>query len=189
MTNLRTKKELAAKALKVGKGRIVLSSEAVEEIKQAITKQDIKDLVREGIISVKPIKGRKKVQKRSRRRGPGKIKKTVNKRKQIYVKITRKLRKYLMELRDKGIVERDLYQDLRKKIRMRTFKSKAGFRDYLKGVKVEVDGVGVRKKVEKVKATTPKSNDAKGNLKKDRGVKKVSTGKVKSKNKVEEKGK
>lgn len=134
MTNLRTKKELAAKALKVGKNRIVFNAEGLSEIKEAITKRDIKDLKNEGIITIRPVKGRKKVERRKSRRGPGKIKKKVKHRKQEYVKITRKLRKYLMGLRDKGKVDRELYWDLRKKIRMRDFKSKANFRDYLSGL-------------------------------------------------------
>ncbi len=42
--NLRTKKELAAKALKVGKERIVFVEARLDEIKEAITKQDMRDL-------------------------------------------------------------------------------------------------------------------------------------------------
>jgi len=143
--NLRTKKELAAKALNVGKNRVSFNSEGAGEIKEAITRQDIRDLVSQGIISIKPVKGRKKIVRRKTQRGPGKIKKTVSHRKQIYVKITRKLRSYLMGLRDKGLVERELYWTLRKKIRMRDFKSKAHFKDYLKSIEVDVSGVGVKK--------------------------------------------
>lgn len=156
MTNLSKKKALAAKALKVGKNRVVLSSEAIEEIKQAITKQDIKDLIKEGIISVRPVKGRRKVKKRKTKRGAGKIKKKVKKRKQEYVKITRKLRKYLMQLRNKGLVDRELYWELRKKIRMRAFKSKAHFKDHLRNIRVEVDGVEKKIKPKKSKVDEKK---------------------------------
>ena len=160
MTNLRTKKELAAKALRVGKNRISFNGEA-SEIKEAITRQDIKDLAEQGIISIKPVKGRKKIVRRKTRRGPGKIKKTVSHRKQEYVKITRKLRNYLMVLRDKGLVERELYWTLRKKIRMRDFKSKAHFKEYLKGIEVDVGGVGV-KRDGKVKEVEDKNIKEKG---------------------------
>ena len=131
--NLTKKKELAAKTLGVGKNRIYFNSESLTEIKEAITKQDIKDLYQEGIISIKPVKGRKKIVKRKTRRGPGKIKKTVNKRKRIYVAITRKLRAYLNELKKLKIIDRDLYLELRKKIRMKSFRSKAHLREYLEG--------------------------------------------------------
>ncbi|MFH1359052.1 MAG: 50S ribosomal protein L19e [archaeon] len=147
--NLSKKKALAAKALKVGKGRIKFNSENLGEIKEAITKQDILGLKQEGIISIKPVKGRKKIVRRKTRRGPGKIKKTVNKRKQIYVKITRKLRAYLKDLRAKGVVDRELYQDLRNKIRMRYFKSKSHFRDYLKNIELNLNKKIISKKTKK----------------------------------------
>lgn len=132
--NLRHKKELAAKALGVGKGRIIFNLEGLSEIKEAITKQDIKDLHSEGIISIKPVKGRKKIKRRKTQRGPGKIKKKVSHRKQEYVKITRKLREYVKQLKEQQILDRELYKDLRKKIRMRVFKSKANLKGYLEGL-------------------------------------------------------
>ena len=41
---LSNKKELAAKVLEVGKGRIIFVESALAEIKEAITRQDILDL-------------------------------------------------------------------------------------------------------------------------------------------------
>ncbi len=135
---LNRKKELASKVMKVGKNRISFKPEALSEIKQAITKQDIRDLKTEGIISIKEVKGRKKIQKRKTKRGPGKIKKKVNKRKQEYVKQTRKLRKYIRGLKDKKIINRDLYWELRKKIRMRDFKSKSNLKEHLKSKEINL---------------------------------------------------
>ena len=143
--NLTKKKELAAKALKVGKNRVRFDNERLNEIKEAITKEDVKGLVAEGVISIKPVKGRKKIERRKTRRGPGKIKKKVNNRKQVYVKITRKLRAYIIGLRDKRVIESDLYWDLRKKIRMRDFKSLSSMKDYLRGTGVEILGGKVEK--------------------------------------------
>jgi large subunit ribosomal protein L19e len=125
------KKELAAKVLKVGKGRICFKSENLSEIKEAITKQDIKDLAKQGIITIKPIKGRKKIKKRETKRRAGKIKKRVKKRKQEYVKITRKLRSYIKELTKQNKMDKEEYRDLRKKIRARNFKSKAQLKEFL----------------------------------------------------------
>ena len=138
---LSKKKELAAKTLGVGKNRIVFKIENLSEIKEAITRQDIRSLKNEGIISIKPIKGRRKIGKRKSRKGPGKIKKKVNTRKQTYVKLTRKLRGYLVSLRDRRYIDRDVYLSLRKKIRMREFKSKSNMRDYLKNLNVNFDKV------------------------------------------------
>jgi len=133
--NLAKKKELASKVLKVGKNRLHFNSENLAEIKEAITKQDIRDLHEAGIITIKEIGGRKKIVRRKTRRGPGKIKKTVNKRKQVYVKITRKLRNYIKELKKLGRITNEDYKTLRKKIRMRTFRSKAHLREQLEGKK------------------------------------------------------
>ena len=125
------KKELAAKTLKVGKGRICFDTENLAEIKEAITKQDIRDLTKQGIIKIKLVKGRKKIKKRKTKRGAGKIKKRIKRRKQEYVKITRKLRGYIKELKKQNKIEKEEYRELRKKIRARVFKSKAQLKEYL----------------------------------------------------------
>lgn len=135
MANLAKKKALAARTLNVGKNRIYFNNANFAEIKEAITKQDIRDLYSEGAIKIKPVKGRRKIKKRKTKRGPGKIKRTINRRKQVYVKITRKLRNYLKGLKRIGAIENSLYLELRKKIRMREFKSKAHLKEYLKDYK------------------------------------------------------
>ena len=66
--NLKKKKELAAKALGVGKNRVCFNPEGLSEIKEAITKQDIKDLYEAGAITIKPNSGRKIHEKRKTKR-------------------------------------------------------------------------------------------------------------------------
>jgi len=133
--NLRTKKALAIKTLGVGKERIVFIESRKEEIKEAITKQDIRDLVAEGAIIIKEVKGRKKVKKRKNKRGTGKIKKTVNTRKRDYVIMTRKLRKYLKAVKESLGLSREEIKDTRNRIRNKTFRSKAVLKEYLEGKK------------------------------------------------------
>ena len=113
------KKVLASKVLKVGKGRIIFDINRLDEIKEAITKQDIRDLHSQGAIKIREIKGR------------GKIKKKVNKRKQEHVKITRKLRKYIKELHNEGKINKEAYKGLRKKIKSRSFRSKSHLKENL----------------------------------------------------------
>jgi large subunit ribosomal protein L19e len=132
--NLQNKKELAARTLGVGKKRIIFNEGGLSEIKEAITKEDIRTLLSDGIISLKPISGRRKVEKRSRKRGPGKIKKKIKKRKQDYVRITRKLRRCIKKLFRGGKITREVYKDLRKKIKMSEFRSQAHLREYLDNV-------------------------------------------------------
>jgi large subunit ribosomal protein L19e len=132
--NLSKKKELAARTLKVGKGRIVFVKERLDEVKEAITKQDIRDLKKDGAILVKNIQGRKKVNTRTNR-SPGNVRKKVNTRKQDYVKMTRKLRGYTKEMNSLGKVSDEEVKEIRKKIRNRQFKSKANLKEYIGGLK------------------------------------------------------
>jgi len=185
--NLIKKKQLAAKTLKVGKNRIVFSPGNMSEIKEAITKQDIRDLRAEGVISIRPIKGRKKIKKRKTRRGPGKIKKTINKRKQIYVKITRKLRIYVSELKKLGVINQKLFTELRKKIRMRNFRSKAHLKEYLEAnEKISLKPNEILQKFSKSKKDDKKTKETKKTEKASK-IKKVSKAKPSKKTKAKKK--
>ncbi|MDO8563733.1 MAG: 50S ribosomal protein L19e [Nanoarchaeota archaeon] len=129
--NIRKKKILAANTMGVGKDRIVFNVERLDEIKEAITKQDIRDLVSAGAIYVKDIKGRTAVVKRKTRRRAGSIRKKVKNSKTTYVIITRKLRGYISELRDQEKITEEQFWKLRKDIRARTFKSKSHLKEHL----------------------------------------------------------
>ncbi|MFA6023201.1 MAG: 50S ribosomal protein L19e [Candidatus Pacearchaeota archaeon] len=128
---LDVKKKLAAKTLGVGLGRVKFDINRLDEIKEAITKQDIRDLFDNGAIKIKEVKGRKTNVKRKTRRRIGKVKLKVNRRKEEYVKITRKLRRYINELRMQNKITNEKYKELRKKIKMKEFKSKRQFKENL----------------------------------------------------------
>ncbi len=132
--NLGKKKQLAAEVLGVGKNKIKFASDKLPEIKEAITKQDIRDLYREGFITIKSAVGKRKKHKKKTRTGPGKIRIKVRKRKRDYIQITRKLRNYLRELKGQGKVNNEIYRQLRKKIKIRYFKSKAYLKEYLESI-------------------------------------------------------
>lgn len=132
--NLKKKKLLAQRALKTGKKRIAFSTSRLEEIKEAITKQDIRSLKEDGAIIIKNIKGRKKNPKKIKR-SPGNIRKKVKNKKQEYVKITRKLRKYVVEMKKQAIITPEEGTDIRKKIRNRFFKSQAHLKEYIKNLR------------------------------------------------------
>ncbi len=129
--NLTKKKELAAKVLKVGKGRIVFVEDYLTEIKDAITRQDILDLNKAGAIQVKEVGGRKKIIKRKHRRSIGKVKKKLNTRKQEYVIITRKLRTFVRHLLRVEKIDKEKAKNIRKMIRARRFRSKRHLNDSL----------------------------------------------------------
>lgn len=133
--NLAKKKQLAAALLNVGKNKIKFASDKLPEIKEAITKQDIRDLYKEGFITIKATAGKRKKTKRKTRIGPGKIRTKVKHRKRDYIRITRKLRNYLRELKNRGEIDRESYWETRKKVKRRYFKSKAYLKEYLEDMK------------------------------------------------------
>jgi len=128
------KKALAAKVFGVGKSRVLFVEPRLAEIKEAITKEDIKALHQEGAILIKEIGGRKKVVRRKRRL-QGNIKVHVNTRKQNYVKLTRKLRAYVVELQKSKVLSADEVKSIRKKIKNKEFKSKAQLKDYAQSLR------------------------------------------------------
>ena len=120
---LENKKELAARTLGVGKGRIVFNKNKLQDLKEAITKQDIRDLHASGAIIIKEVKGRKKIVKRKSRRRAGSFKLKVKNSKRSYITLTRKLRKYIQSLRVKKMISQESYLKLRKEIRAGSFKN------------------------------------------------------------------
>lgn len=135
--NLRKKKELAAKTLNVGKKRIIFVKSRLDEIKDAITKQDIRDLHSGEAILIRQISGRKIVSKKGKRRSTGNTRKKIRNNKQKYVLLTRKLRKHLNEEvnKNRNIPKEQIYK-IKKKIKNREFKNKSNFNEYLKSLNI-----------------------------------------------------
>lgn len=134
---LENKKAFASRTLGVGKGRIVFNKNRLDEIKQAITKQDILDLKNAGSILIKEKSGRKKVEKRKSRRRAGSIKKKVKRGKKTYVLRTRKLRAYLSMLKEKGKLPRENYYTLRKEIKASSFRNLSHIKERIASMEKE----------------------------------------------------
>lgn len=128
---LERKKELVARTLNVGKDRVIFNVEMLSEIKEAITKQDVHDLVKSNAIIIKEKGGRLTKPKRKTRRRAGSVKKKVVNRKREYITLTRKLRSYIYSLKSKGKISNEVYKDLRKQIRARNFRSLANMKDHI----------------------------------------------------------
>ncbi len=135
--NLEKKKILAAKTFGVGKGRIVFNSARIGEIKEAITKQDMRDLVKDKAIIIREISGTRKKVKRKTRRRSGSIKIKVKRKKEEYKLLVRKLRKGASELREKKVIDKDQYIKLRKEIRSGSIKSKAYLKERIAQMREE----------------------------------------------------
>ena len=133
--NLNNKKLLAVKTFGVGKKRIIFLPSRIEEIKEAITKQDLRDLKEDGAILISEVKGRKTVvAKKRNKRSVGNVRKKVNKRKAEYVALTRKLRRLVAEAKKQGRLNLAEVKEIRKKIRNKMFKSKANLKEYMGGL-------------------------------------------------------
>jgi large subunit ribosomal protein L19e len=57
MVNLAKQKRIAAQVMKVGEGRVWIDPEASEDVAEAITREDIRGLIKEGTITIKQKKG------------------------------------------------------------------------------------------------------------------------------------
>ena len=132
--NLKNKKTMASKVLGVGKERIVFLKSRLDDIKEAITRQDIRDLKEEGAVIIKDIKGRTKKNKKGRRRTDGKVRKRVKNRKREYVILTRKLRKSVAELKRKKLISNEGAKILRNKIRNREFRSYSHMKEHIRSL-------------------------------------------------------
>ena len=133
MQNLNKKKELAARTFGVGVNKIFFDTRRLNDVKEAITKQDMRDLLSDGAISIKENIGRKMKEKSKTRRGVGKIKIKKKKGKREYVILVRKLRIYVGELRLQGKIPKEQFYELRKKIKARAFKDKSHLKETLGG--------------------------------------------------------
>jgi large subunit ribosomal protein L19e len=127
--NLKKKKVLASKSLGVGVGRVILNNSRLADIKEAITRQDMRDLLADGAISIREIKGRAHKEKRKTRRRAGSVRMKIKPGKREYVILTRKFRRHLNELRKQEKLSAEQFTRLRKEIKARAFKSLAQLKE------------------------------------------------------------
>ncbi len=133
--NLGSKKELAKRTFGVGKDRIVFVESRAEDIKEAITKQDIRDLINDGAILILNGYGRRK--NAGKKRENRKVRKNINVRKRNYVILTRKLRRSLAEMHSSNRISKEKVTELRKKIRNKAFRSKAHMKEFMEDKKTK----------------------------------------------------
>lgn len=126
------RKALAARIANVGRDRIWLNPQRLPEIKEAITKLDIKDLISQKVIKIKEITGTKKKKKRKTRRKAGNISKKVRKSKRDYINKIRKLRICLRRMRTENKIGSAEYRKLRNYAKSGIFKDLKHLKEYLK---------------------------------------------------------
>ena len=140
--NLSTQKRLAADVMKTGKNRIYFDPSRLNDIQEALTKDDIRKLVNDRVIQKKPKLGVSKsrfrkslIQKRKgRRKGEGSRegKSTARlSRKRKWINLVRSQRDLIKELKDKKIINNKVYRGLYRKVKGGYFRSRRHIKLYL----------------------------------------------------------
>ena len=132
---LRTIKRLAADILKVGRSRVWIDPENIDRAMEAMTREDVKILIREKIVRKKPAnnisRGRKR-SKRGKRRGAGSKKGIVLNRKTRWMIKIRSQRNFLRLLRRRRIINKTVYRRLYRMAKGGAFNTKAQIKNYIK---------------------------------------------------------
>jgi len=139
---LKVQKRIAADVLGCSPKKVYLDPSRAEDIKEAITKKDIRGLIKDGaIVRQKPqeqsrSRARKiHIQKhKGKRKGPGSRKGgeySIVTRKERWMSRIRAQRNFLSELREGKKIKDDLYHDLYRKSKGGFFRSKRHIRIYL----------------------------------------------------------
>jgi len=111
--NLEMQKRLSSKVAKVGLARVKINPENVDQVKEAITKADIRDLIDNKVIEILPLvrnskaraRLRAKAKKKGRQSGPGSKVGTKNARtptKKVWINRIRLQRKIIKSFKDSG---------------------------------------------------------------------------------------
>ncbi len=143
MTDLSIQRRLAAEVLGVGESRIWIDPAEIDRVVDAITREEIRRLIHDGVIRVKPIHGnsrerwriRREQRKRGRRRGYGRRKGAKTARhdtKEDWMNRIRRIRRYLRYLRDHNMINRRTYRKLYRLAKGGMFKSLSSLKHYMK---------------------------------------------------------
>jgi len=142
-------KRLAADILKAGISRVRIHPESLEDVESALRREDIKRLIKDGVIWVEPkhrnSRGRWKVlhakRKKGHRRGVGKRKGAKGPRineEKIWVFTVRKIRRYLKWLRDHNVIDSKTYRKLYLLTKGGTFRSLSDLKRHLTDMGIKV---------------------------------------------------
>ena len=136
--NLKAKKLLVSRIVGVGVNRVRFDSEHLDDVADAITRDDIRSLITANTISIKSFKGTsrgraktKKIQKSKRGTGQGSKKGRKGARvgkKAVYVKKVRSLRYILKIAKDRKEIDNKIFKSIYKKIGGNTVRNKAHLR-------------------------------------------------------------
>lgn len=136
MSDVASQKRISAAILKCGINRVRFDPERISDIENAISREDLRGLISEGVIKARQKKGVSRGRARARiavrsyghRKGAGKRKGAAGARnpsKTAWVQKIRAIRKVLVELREAGTIDRHLYRIVYRKAAGGQFRSVA----------------------------------------------------------------
>lgn len=131
-------RRIAAEVLGVGFNRVWVDPERLEDVQAAMTREDIKALIKDGVIAARPVKGTSRARvrlRRRKRRGPGSfkgsLKARMDKGQEWHMRI-RALRRELKRLRDRRLIARSTYRRLYRLAKGGVFGSVRELRAYIR---------------------------------------------------------
>lgn len=140
--NLANQKRISAEMLGTGKSKVWFDPDKLDDIKEAITKRDIKGLIKKKIIQRRPELGHSRVRankrlvqkRKGRQQGPGSRKGSMFarlSRKKTWMILVRKQRALLRELKEKDLIDVSTNRDVYMKIKGGYFRNVRHIKLYL----------------------------------------------------------
>ncbi len=141
--NLSVQRRLAAEILDVGVNRVWFDPERLEEISAAVTREDVRSLIKQGAIKASPKVGVSRARarklcekkKKGRRRGPGSRRGKATARmpnKEKWMTRIRAIRTFLKHLRARRIITQNIYRKLYRMAKGGAFESVAYLKNYIR---------------------------------------------------------
>jgi large subunit ribosomal protein L19e len=160
MVDLKSQRMLASKILKCGRNRVWLDPTKINDISEAITSEDIRRLIKDGVIAKQRKKGqssyrkkkKREQKKKGKRKGRGSRKGSLGaraSRKGKWIKKIRSLRNMLKDLKDKDLLDKRTYRTLYLKTGGGFFRNKKHLQIYLKRNNLLKVGESAKKKERK----------------------------------------